>query len=164
MRIHPGVVATFLLAFVAETAAAADWWFVPTTPPLRGQTLVYVDKSSLQRSSKSSRVTARIWIIHRTDQTSEFGAYRSEKHLANVECEQKSYAADKRALYTAFGGLVHREAESPAAMSSIEPDSPAAAAGTFLCSDGKQPPRSIPVYDPSKDVEQRFLQSDRESN
>lgn len=124
--------------------------------------IVYIDKSSMQRISRSSRVAGWVWTIYRTDQTSEFGAFRSEKHRTTVDCEKKEVGSERGDLYSAYGALVHRYKEPAPQMGPITPESMDETVATFMCSDGKQPPRSIPVYDPTKDVEQRFLQNDRE--
>lgn len=155
--------AALLAACLARPAVAAEWWFVPPPATWRGQALTYVDKSSMQRRSRSSLVTARVWIVHRADQTSEHGNYRSEKHSASVECGSKSYGASRIELLDAFGGRVYRQADEPPGMKAIEAGSLQDTLSQFLCSEGKRPPRSFPVYDPARDVEPRFLQGDRES-
>jgi hypothetical protein len=79
-----------------------------------------------------------------------------------LDCKKQEAGTDSGSLLSAFGGTVHRYKQAAPAMAPIQPDSPIAVMATFMCSDGKQPPRSLPVFDPNRDVDQRFLQSDRE--
>lgn len=143
-------------------AAATDWWFVPVGRDPSDDTIVYVDKSSMRRTHGTGIVTANVWVFHRQEQVSEFGAYRSEKLRMTLNCETQQAGSDAGSLLSAFGGVVHRYKQASPAMAPIAPDSANAVMANFMCSDGKQPPRSLPVYDPGRDVDQRFLQRDRE--
>lgn len=124
--------------------------------------MVYVDKSSMRRTRGTGIVTAAVWLFYRTDQTSESGGYRSDKSRMTLDCEKHEAGSDSGTLLSAFGGVVQRYRKPQPEMTPIGPDSPIAVMATFMCSDGKQPPRSLPVYDPGRDVDQRFLQLERE--
>ncbi|WP_139556043.1 surface-adhesin E family protein [Methylotetracoccus oryzae] len=146
----------------AREAIATDWWLVPAGPDGPGDAMVYVDKSSMRRTRGTGIVNATTWIFHRQEQASEFGSYRSERARMTLNCETREAGADSGSLLNAFGGVVHRYKSDTAPMKPIDGRSTDAVMATFMCSDGKQPPRSLPVYDPARDVDQRFLQLDRE--
>lgn len=151
-----------LLFAAAGEAAAADWWFVPAGQTSAGDAMVYVDKASMRRTRGTGIVNASVWIFHRREQTSEFGSYRSERSRMTLNCESREAGSDSGSLLSAFGGVIHRYKLEAPALAPIAPESPGESLATFMCSDGKQPPRSLPVFDPGRDVEQRFLQLDRE--
>jgi hypothetical protein len=146
----------------AREAAATDWWLVPAGPNGSGDAMVYVDKSSMRRTRGTGIVNATVWIFHRREQVSEFGSYRSERARMTLNCETREAGSDSGSLLSAFGGQVHRYKTDTAPLAPIAAESTGAVMATFMCSDGKQPPRSLPVFDPARDVDQRFLQLDRE--
>jgi len=150
------------LMALSGQAAAADWWFVPAEPDQDRSAAVYVEKSSMLRIRGTGRVTARVWKFYRTDQTADFGAYRSGKIRVTLDCEKKEAGSDSGTYYSAFGGAVHQYRNPQPEVAPIEPKSLQDIMATFMCSDGKKPPRALPVYDPSRDAEQRFLQYDRD--
>jgi hypothetical protein len=155
----------FVLGFglvAAREAAATDWWLIPSGPNGLGDTMVYVDKASMRRTRGTGTVNATAWIFHRQEQVSEFGNFRSERARMTLNCETREAGSDSGSLLSAFGGVVHRYKVDTAPMKPIAAESPGAVMATFMCSDGKQPPRSLPVFDPARDVDQRFLQLDRE--
>ncbi|HUL13153.1 MAG TPA: surface-adhesin E family protein [Methylococcaceae bacterium] len=156
----------FLVSLVilgsASEALAADWWFVPWDRPGESEEIVYVDKSSLERIGRSGRITAWVWTVYRSDQSAESGSYRSHKHRLIVDCDKKEAGADIGFLYSAYGGLIQQYRKSAPEMEPVVPESIRETVVLFVCSGGKQPPRVIPVYDPSRDFESRFAQRDRE--
>lgn len=160
MRALPGVLAFGLLS-LASPAFAADWWFVPQEAS--PDELVYVDKSSLERPGRGNRTTAWAWTVYQADRPSEKGGYRSEKRHWIVDCEHSQAAADATTRYSAFGGLVSQTRQPVGALAQLQPGSVDEAVSKFMCSAGKQPNLSIPVYDPVKDSEQRFWLKEREN-
>lgn len=153
---------TCLVGFVSQ-ASAADWWFVPGESDQDHAAIVYVDKASMHRERGTGTVTTWVWTIYRTEQISELGNYRSAKSRVTLECEKKEFGSDSVSFYSAFGGVVHQYRNPKPDMAPIQPKSIDEIMATFMCSDGKMPSRSLPVYDPTRDVEQRFLQYDRDS-
>jgi hypothetical protein len=151
-----------MLSAVSHEARATDWWFVPGGHNATGDAMVYVDKSSMRRTRGTGVVTASVWVIFRTEQPSEFGAYRSDKSRMTLDCEKREAGADAGSLLSSFGGVVHRYKRPAPPMAAFLPDSPTDVMAIFMCSDGKQPQRSLPVYDPGRDVDQRFVQLDKE--
>ncbi len=150
------------LMVISENSAAADWWFVPAELDQDRSAAIYVEKSSMLRARGTGTVTARVWKIYRSDQTADFGTYRSGKIRVTLDCEKKEAGSDSGIYYSAFGGAVHQYRNPQPEMLPIELKSLQEIMGTFMCSDGKKPPRALPVYDPSRDAEQRFLQYDRD--
>lgn len=145
-----------------ENALAADWWFVPAEVDQDRTAAVYVEKSSMLRPRGKGTVAARVWKIFRTEQNAEFGSYRSGKIRVILDCERREAGSDSGTYYSAFGGAVHQYRNPQPDMLPIAPKSLQEIMGTFMCSDGKKPTRALPVYDPSRDAEQRFLQYDRD--
>lgn len=114
------------------------------------------------RARGTGNVTTQVWTIFRSDRTADFGTYHSEKLKVTLDCEKMQFGSGAGTYYSAFGGIVHqfRAAEFP--LMPVPPKSLQDIMATFLCSDGKKPSRALPVYDPSRDAEQRLLQYDRE--
>jgi hypothetical protein len=156
------VLVIFVLVGAARGAWAADWWYVQQ-PKGQNESLIYIDKSSMERVSQTARVTAWVWTVFRKDQSSEMGDYRSAKYRLIVDCETKEAGAAAGTLYSSYGKVKHQFREPSPDMEPIAPGTAQETAATFFCSGGKQPDRSIPVYDPSRDFEQRFLQRERET-
>lgn len=148
---------------LADAALAADWWFVPGDEKLQSEVYVYVDKSSMERTGTGNRVKAWSWTLYRSDQISEFGAYRSDKVHLLVDCENKQAAADAGFLYSVSGRAIHQFYRSTQEPIAVPPQSPRASAIEFICSGGKQPFLSIPVYDPNRDAEQRIWLRERQA-
>ena len=161
-RYRPVFVAA-LLTLASQESDATDWWFVPAESSQDRSAAVYVEKSSMGRLRGTGKVLARVWNIFRQDQQADFGTYRSAKLKFILDCETQEYGIDSGAYLTAFGGTVHEHRATQPAMAQIPPSSLQAIAATFMCSDGKNPPRALPVYDPGRDSEQRLLQYEREA-
>lgn len=147
---------------VSHGACAADWWFVPADPDQDRSAVVYVERSSMLRVRGTGTVTAQVWSIHRADQEADFGSYRSGKIRLTVDCEKREYGPNSGTFYSSFGGVVHQFRNLAPDRSPIQPQSLQDVAASFMCSDGKHPTRSLPVYDPNRDAEQRFLQYERD--
>ena len=143
-------------------ASAADWWFVRAEQEQDRSAALYVEKSSMLRASGTGLVTTLVWIIHRYDQNAGFGSYRSGKIRLTVDCERQEYGSASGRYYSAFGSQVHQYRQPAATMAPIPAKSLEEVAAVFMCSDGKRPLRSLPVYDPTRDAEQRFLEYDRD--
>lgn len=150
----------FLLSLIANQAMAADWWFVPWERD--HDALVYIDKSSLEASVQNAQLKAYVWTFYRMDQTFEAHSYRSGKQQLIVDCDKKSIGLIRGAFYSLYGGIVGQTKKDSPQWQGIEAHSIQETMVSFICSAGKQPPRAIPVYDPMKDFDQRFIQRDRE--
>lgn len=161
-RIHSSALALFL-ALASHKSLATDWWFVPAESNQDRSAVVYIEKSSMGRLRETGTVVGRIWNIFRHDQAAEFGPYRNVKLKVRFDCEKREYGSESGMYATAFGGTVHQYREPEPSMAPIPPLSLLDVAATFMCSDGKKPPRALPVYDPVRDSEQRFLQYERET-
>jgi hypothetical protein len=163
MNLYRPVCVAALLALVSQRSDATDWWFVPAESSQDRSAAVYVEKSSMGRLRGTGKVLARVWNLYRQDQPADFGSYRSAKLKFILDCEKKEYGIDSGVYLTAFGGTVHQYRATQPAVAQIQPSSLQEIAATFMCSDGKNPPRALPVYDPGRDSEQRFLQYEREA-
>lgn len=125
--------------------------------------MIYVDKSSMERLGRSGRTAAWVWIIFRNDQRLQSRNYRSRKYRLVVDCEDNTAGSDSDYFYSAYGKLIHQDQTSELDMTPIGADTIVEAAAQFFCTGGKQPPRSLPVYDPNRDSEHRFHLRERES-
>jgi hypothetical protein len=161
-RPHPFLLAV-TLALASPASTATDWWFVPAETNQDRSAVVYVERSSMGRLRGTGKVVGQIWNIFRHDQTAEFGPYRSAKLKVRFDCEKREYGSESGTYATAFGGAVYRYREPEPSMAAIPLLSLLEVASTFMCSDGKKPTRALPVYDPVRDSEQRFLQYEREA-
>lgn len=150
-----------MMGFSADLAAA-DWWFVPAELDQDRSAVVYVEKSSMLRVRGTGKVMTQVWMIHRTDQSADFGAYRSGKNRVILDCENNEFGSNSGTFYSAFGGVAHQYRNPEPEMAPVQPRSLQDIMARFMCSDGKVPLRSLPVYDPNRDAEQRFLQYDRD--
>lgn len=146
----------------SEDLRAADWWFVPADKNQDRSAVIYVEKSSMLRVRGTGKVAAQVWIIHRSDQAADFGNYRSGKLRVILDCEAKEFGSNSGTYYSAFGGIAHQYRTTEAKMAAVQANSLQEVMAKFMCSDGKSPSRSLPVYDPNRDSEQRFLQYDRD--
>ena len=124
--------------------------------------MVYIDKSSMEKLSQSSKISAWVWTIFRNDQASEFGNYRSDKHRLTIDCEKQEAGVDTGSLYSAYGKLIQQYRRPAPEMAPIGPATLRETIAKFFCTGGKQPARTLPVYDPNRDAEQRFLLRERE--
>jgi hypothetical protein len=157
------VVAILLMTFFGYPAWAADWWLVAWDNHGEGDAIAYVDKSRIERINRGSRVNAWAWTVFREDQNAEFGKFRSEKSHLLVDCEKLQLGPDRSTLYSAYGGVVHEIRQSEPSMEVIAPASLRGAIATFICSEGKQSLLALPVYEPTKDAEQRFWLKGRQN-
>lgn len=150
------------LSAAASRADAGDWWFIADVGEAASEYIVYVDKSSIERLSRSSVMTGWMLTVFHEDQTFDASPYRSEKQRLRVDCGKGLAGVENRTLYSAYRETVHQARDADPELVPIAAQSPMQTAVTFICSGGRQPARTIPVYDPNKDAEQRFWLKDKE--
>jgi len=150
------------LSSAPALAQASDWWFIADVGEAAAEYIVYVDKSSIERVSRSSAMTAWMLTVYHDDQVSEGAAYRSEKLRLRIDCGKELAGVENRARYSAYKETVSQSRKAEPELTAIPPQSPLQTAVGFICSGGRQPARTIPVYDPNKDAEQRFWLKDKE--
>jgi hypothetical protein len=161
-RKPPALLLSLAFLTISQASCAADWWMLPLDGKSDGEKIAYVDKSSLQRQKGGRRAGAWIWTQYRDDQNAAEGSYRGLKQHLLVDCAQKTAGADAETRLSAYGETVSRVNRPDPALAPVPPDSALETISGFICTGGKQPFKSIPVYDPGKDAEQRFWLKERE--
>lgn len=141
---------------VSRFSGAADWWMIPPNGKSDGEQIAYVDKSSLQRQKGGNGASASIWLQFREDRTSAEGSYRALKQRLRVDCAQKTAGIDAETRISSYGETIARIDRPDPALTPVAPDSGLGAILEFVCTGGKRPFKTLPVYDPGKDAEQRF--------
>lgn len=142
---------------------AADWWLVAWEEKSTGDAIAYVDKSGIAKLDATGTLSAWSWTIYRADQTTEFGTYKSEKHKLVVDCTRQIVGVARSSFYSAFGSVVRQEKFDAPTLEPAGSGTPREAAMRFICAQGKPAANSLPIYDPSKDAEQRFWLRSRQS-